>query len=153
MLHDAAQQSGGAKSSLDDFNRFASGIPGMPPELVSMGRPGEPTAESMEDEMEKVRFTKKVLIKDIQVRTYDLSSPEQVEDYRKTYLELYQLVAEGKVMFKQFEKKFVSDAQGSRWLTHMEWIVYDLKVTDHQMQRDEKDDRRAPVQYRPTNGR
>lgn len=150
MFDTVAQQSdGGNPESMVDFQKFVSGMPGIPPEMRAMGLPGEPTAESMEQDMEAVRFTKKVLIKDIQVRTYDMSNEKDVENYRKTYLSLYNLVAEGKVMFKSLEKKFVSDHDGARWLIHMEWMEYDLKVTDHQMKREEDNGRRAPVQYRP----
>jgi hypothetical protein len=152
MFSQIAQQSNGAVSSAQDFEKFASSLPGIGPEMRSMGAPGEPTADDMEKQMEAVRFTKKVLIKDVQVRTYNLSNPKDVEDYRETYLKLYQMVAEGKIMFKSFEKKFVSDAEGSRWLLHLEWLEYDLKVTDHQMKRDGEDGQRAPVQYRPTDG-
>lgn len=153
MLSSIAQQSNGSKTTMDDFQRFVSNVPGIGPEIRAMGAPGEPTAEDMEAQMEAVRFTKKVLVKDVQVRTYDLSKEKDVEDYRETYLSLYALVAEGKILFKTFEKKFVSDADGSRWLIHMEWLEYDLKVTDHQIKREEDNGRGAPVQYRPADGR
>lgn len=153
MFPGAAQQGGQPSSSMIDFQKFVSSGPGIPPELRALGNPREPTSEDMEKSMEAVRYNKTVLVKDVQVRTFDLSDEKQVEDYRKTYLELYKMVAESRVLIKDMEKKFISDDKGSRWLLHMEWIEYELKVTDHQMKKRETENGgRAPVQYRSGNG-
>ena len=152
MFPGVAQQAEKPSSSMVEFQNFVSGIPGLPAEMRALGAGGEPTAEDIEKNMEAVRFDKKVLVKDVQVRTWDLSDEKQVDDYRETYLKLYAKVSENKILIKQMDKQFINDGERSRWILHMEWIEYDLKVTDYQMKRDKDDAPGAPVQYRPANG-
>jgi hypothetical protein len=95
-----------------------------------MGRGAEPTPEQMEKAAEAVRFSKTVRVTDIQVRTFDLSNEEQVEQYRDTYLEVYEKVSLAKALITVKERVQVNDPQ-PRWIVHLEWVEYELNVKDH----------------------
>jgi len=116
----------------DTFMRPPAGpMPG----VAARGVPGEPTPEDMEKAANDVRFSKTVRIKDIHVRTYDLNKPEDVKEYRKTYLEIYAGIARAKFMVVTNEKIHIPCLKNPRWVVHMEWVEYDLEVTDHTMKR------------------
>jgi len=120
-------------SLADSMHQFGSSLPGIP----SMGMPGEPTAEEMEKQMEAVRYSKIVKLLDCCVETFDFSKSEDVTRYRKLYKELYVKAAEGSVFIKINERQFISCPSNPRWVHHLEWLEYELEVTDHMMNKGE----------------
>ena len=120
------------------FDIFGSGSPGggmdmlgsLFPGVKSMGKLGEPTAEDIEKEMEKVRYSKIVKVKAVHVKTFDFSNPGHVKAYTQLYVDLYKLAAESKILFTTKEKKFINDTTNPRWVVHLEWLEYDLEVKD-----------------------
>jgi hypothetical protein len=98
-----------------------------------MQQDGEPTPEEMEKAAEAVRFSKVVKIQKCHVKTFDFSDAKQVEEYQKTYLELYQKASESKVLITVNERQFINDVQNPRWVLHMEWLEYDMQKKDHMM--------------------
>lgn len=120
-------------SLADSMHKFGMELPGIP----SMGATGEPTAEDIEKQMEAVRFSKVVKVQDCFVETFDFSKKDDVERYRALYKDLYAKTSEGKVFIKCNERQFISCPTNPRWVLHMEWLEYDLQVTDHMMNKGE----------------
>jgi len=108
---------------------------GMMPGTTARGVGGEPTAEDMEKAADAVRFSKTVKVKDVHVRTFDLSKSDDVAEYRKTYLEIYAGIALRKFMVVTNEKLHIPCLKNPRWVVHMEWVEYELEVVDHTMKR------------------
>jgi hypothetical protein len=87
----------------------------------------EPTPEEMERQYEAALHDKHVLLKQVNVKVFDMSNPDEVEDYCKTYRELYAKVQKKTAVVRAVDKKFVSEPR-PRWLIYLEWWDYALEV-------------------------
>ena len=109
------------------FN-LAGGIGGGP---VFGGRspgPGAPTAEEMEQARQAALFNKLVVFQKIEIRTFDLGIPEEALEYATTLKMLFAGVQTKTHMILLHDKKFVEQPK-PRWIGHLEWAEYELKVT------------------------
>lgn len=86
-----------------------------------------PTAEEMEDAQQAALFKKTVIFKSVEIKTFDLSVPEQALAYADMIKMLY-IGAQMKThLVLQHDKRFVEQPT-ARWLAHLEWATYELKI-------------------------
>jgi len=85
-----------------------------------------PSAEEMERAREAVQFDKVVKLKDVTVRTYDLSDDKQVEQYTKDRKYVMVGMQKNELSLLFADHRFVESIPG--YMAHMEWIEFELKV-------------------------
>jgi len=110
--------------------------PSMFPNLMPPGLGAQPTPEEMAAQFEAYLHTKQVRLKDVGVKTFDLSKAAQVKAYRKLYAELYRRVSRGETLVKEIDKRFVKEPQ-PRWIVHIEWWDYALVVDGKEVSPEE----------------
>lgn len=91
-----------------------------------------PSAAEMEAAAQAVLFKKTVVFERIEIRTYDLSKAEDVKEYAKLLKALYTGVQAKTHLILQHDKKFVEHPD-ARWLAHIEWAEYSLKVEENKV--------------------
>lgn len=95
----------------------------------SFGGEVEPNARDMEEAAQSVLYNKQVKFKAIRVKTFDLSVLNDRRDYTKTLNLIYKgLQAHTHVVWYN-DRQFVADPTNPRWVVHMEWAEFELKVT------------------------
>ena len=94
------------------------------PSAYDMG----PSPEEMEAARQAVLYNKTVKVQTFDQATFDLSVVKQASEYKKLMLMLYAGRQDKTAMLTCFERKFVKKPK-PRWLVHVEWVVYKLKVT------------------------
>jgi hypothetical protein len=87
-----------------------------------------PDPEDMERAAEAVRFNKTVNFKSYNVRTFDTSTPKQRKEYATLMLELHKGIQASTHVVWYHDRKFVETDKGPRWLVHIEWAEFELKV-------------------------
>ena len=87
-----------------------------------------PSVEEMEQHKEALQYGKKVALKDICVRTYDLRKPVDVKAYRADLKSLLLGVTlKTHAVMAKTPLQFVSDELGGTgYIVHMEWIEFAL---------------------------
>lgn len=108
-----------------------SGMSSMTGSMFSFGgsplTAGNPTPEEMEKAAQAVLYNKTVVFKDIDIHTYDLSNNKDVKAYASQLKLLYKGVQARTHVILHHEKRFV-EGDNPRWLAHLEWAEYELKV-------------------------
>ena len=93
----------------------------------TMGRPPSfaPTAEEMAKAMEDVKRIRKVELKEVVSRTYNLSDDEQRAQYTND-LEHIMLGVQAKthILMDKPPKQFVADENGARFIAYLEWSEF-----------------------------
>ena len=96
---------------------------GQPPKL-------SPSADQMADAMKRLQINRKVEMKEVCVRTYDLSIKEDVEKYQLDLEHiLLGLTQKTHVILCRPPPQFVSDDKSARYIAHMQWVEYVLVET------------------------
>jgi len=96
--------------------------------FASFGGEVAPDAQEMEKAAQAVLYNKQVKFKKIHVRTFDLSDTKDRADYAKTLNVLYAGIQAHTHVIWYNERQFVSDPAKPRWIIHMEWAEFELKV-------------------------
>jgi hypothetical protein len=109
---------------------------GMFDNAYAAGRMGEPAPEEVEAAMKAVRFSKVIKVKEFHAKTFDLSVPAQMEEYRREIVTLYNVMAEKRGVVSYNEKKLHMVHDMPKMIVHLEWYEYELSVTDHMMKLD-----------------
>jgi hypothetical protein len=122
----------------DPLGQPVPGIPGGPVDVSldvgesmfeTMGRPPSfaPSPEEMAKAMEEVRIKRKVELKEIVSRTYNLSEPKDQLQYT-TDMEHIMLGSSMRthVLLDRPPKQFVSDENGARYVAYLEWAEFRL---------------------------
>lgn len=95
----------------------------------TIGQPPKfgPSAAQMADAMQRLQVQRKVDMKEVCVRTYDLSNEKELTQYQ-TDLEhiLIGVPLKTHVLLCKLPPQFVSDGNGSRYIAHMQWVEYRL---------------------------
>jgi len=86
-----------------------------------------PSAKELEEAQQAVLFKKTVVFESIEIRTYDLSVADEVKAYASDLKALYTGVQAKTHVVLLHDKKFV-ELPVARWIAHLEWSVYSLKV-------------------------
>ena len=86
-----------------------------------------PNAREMEDKMRAITENHKSELKEVRVVTYDLSKPEDVQQYSLDIEHIFLGMFVSTHMLLVRERQFVS-GDNPRWLVHMEWIEF--KIND-----------------------
>lgn len=97
-----------------------------------IGRPPKfgPSADQMADAMKRMQVNSKVTMKEVCVRTYDLSNEKELTQYQLDLEHvLIGIPLKTHVMLCKLAPQFVSDEKGSRYIAHMQWIEYELTET------------------------
>lgn len=130
----------------DDFFNMGSGIPAiddieapehlakpMFPDIVhNPDIPFGPDPDILEKmKMENIRFSKGVKIKEVHVYTFDLSKPDEVEEYKAVQKLLLTLLAQQAVHVTTIEKMAINDPDRPRFIVHMDFVEYCLEKKDH----------------------
>ena len=89
-----------------------------------------PSPEELEKQMQAAQFNKQVLLQDIESVNFDLSNAKQVAKYRDTLKMLYKGAQANTHRITFYDRKFVERPE-PKWLVHMEWFEYKLKVTPY----------------------
>jgi hypothetical protein len=110
------------------FQKTYAVDPGMFPNVVQRQKP-EVTEEQSNKEADAARYKKTVKLKQVHTKTWDLSNPDEAEDYCNTKLELSKFKEE-QVVVTQLEKNFIKCPKNPRYIAHAEWSEYDVKIED-----------------------
>ena len=88
----------------------------------------EPNAEEMEKQAQAVLYNKVVKIETVHVKTFDLGDTKQAEEYAKVMGILYtgMQLRTHTILFN--DRQFVETGDKPRWIAHIEWAVFELKV-------------------------
>lgn len=99
------------------------------PMFETMGRPPNfaPSAEEMAKAMEDVKRIRKVELKEVVSRTYNLSDPAERTQYTSD-LEHIMLGVRLRthVLLDRPPKQFVADEHGARYIAYLEWSEFRL---------------------------
>jgi len=87
-----------------------------------------PTPEDMEAARQAVLYNKTVKVEKFDQATFDLSNDKQAEAYKKLMSNLYAGRQDMTMMVTCYDRQFVAQPE-PRWIVHVEWVVYKLKVT------------------------
>ena len=103
------------------------------------GQPaGAPSAAEMEAASQAVLFKKTVVFEKIEIKTYDLGKEDEVKAYAKILKTLYTGVQAKTHLVLQHDKRFVEQPT-ARWLAHLEWAEYSLKVEENKVLKPAED--------------
>ena len=87
-----------------------------------------PDPEQMDKEREAVQFGKSAVLKDFYVKTFDLKTAKASKEYAKLMLEIFHGIQARTHVILFNERKFVETQDNPRWIAHIEWAVFELKV-------------------------
>lgn len=111
----------------------------------------EPNAEDMEKQAQAVLYNKTVKISEVRVETYDLGVKEQAKEYAKIMGVLYTGMQLRTHIILFSDRHFVEKGGKPRWIAHVEWAVFELKVEANkpissakEESKDDKDSRSNP---------
>lgn len=95
----------------------------------TMGRPPSfaPSAEDMASAMDEAKRLRRVVIKEVVSRTYNLSDKDECKQYT-TDLKTVMMGAAASThqVLARPEKQFVADDLGSRYIAYLEWVEYTM---------------------------
>lgn len=92
----------------------------------------KPAAEDMEEQAQRMMYNKVVKIKSFHVDTYDLGKPSRAKAYAKVMETLYTGVTARTHVILFNDRHFVDNDDKPRWIAHIEWAVFELKVTPNE---------------------
>lgn len=95
----------------------------------TMGRPPSfaPSSEAMAKAMEDAKRIRRVVIKEVVSRTYNLSDKKECKQYTDDLkIVMMGSAASTHQVLARPEKQFVSDASGARYIAYLEWVEYQL---------------------------
>jgi len=110
---------------------FGGVLPGeqreLPPMFNLSGEQPGPTPEELEKDYERALHTKHVRLKSVNIKTFDLSDPDQRGEYCELCVRLYNVSTTGQTVIQQHERKFL-ERPVPRYIVHIEWWEYALVV-------------------------
>ena len=116
----------------DDIGMSAGNNEVGPSMFEHMGQPPRlgASADQMADAMKRLQVNSKVTLKEVCVRTYDLSNDKDLTQYQ---LDLERVLIgiqlKTHAVLCRLAPQFVSDDKGSRYIAHMQWVEYMLVET------------------------
>lgn len=94
----------------------------------SFGGETEPNAQEMELAAQAVLYNKQVKFKAIHVRTFDLGVVKDSQAYARILNVLYKGIQARTHVIWYNDRQFVADPAKPRWVVHMEWAEFELKI-------------------------
>lgn len=89
----------------------------------------EPTAAEMDAQAKAVQFNRTVKLKELQVKTFDLGNAEEAKQYAKLMTEIFHGIQAKTHVILFSDRQFVSEGGNPKWIAHIEWMEFELKVS------------------------
>ena len=87
-----------------------------------------PTAKDMEDQAKEVQYQRSVKLRGAFVKTFDTGDVKQAAEYAKLLEQIFHGIQAHTHVIIHNDRQFVNDAGNPRWIAHMEWLEFELKV-------------------------
>lgn len=89
----------------------------------------EQQAREFDENLDKAKFAKAIVIEDYVIRTYDVRSPEERKAYADDRKMLAAGVSAGTHCINKLDSKFVEDGKGGgTWLYLLEWYTINVET-------------------------
>ena len=105
--------------------------------LAGMGGPSmfenlmpnlEPTAKDMEDQAKEIQYQRTIKLTGAYVKTYDTGTADEAKKYAKLLEEIFHGIQARTHVIIHNDRQFVSTDGNPRWIAHIEWLEFELKV-------------------------
>ena len=105
--------------------------------LAGMGGPSlfehltpnlEPTAKDLEDQAKEVQYQRTVKLSGAHVSTFDTGDTKQAAAYARLLETVFHGIQAHTHVIIHNDRQFVNDSGNPRWIAHIEWLEFELKV-------------------------
>ena len=88
----------------------------------------EPTAKDLDDQAKEVQYQRTVKLSGAHVKTYDTGDTKQAAEYAKLLEKVFHGIQAHTHVIIHNDRQFVNDNGNPRWIAHIEWLEFELKV-------------------------